>query len=155
MIKTEKEYRGTLERITQGRALAERQREEMTKQGLSSEEIDRVMAPLLTFHRQYEEEVQWYERVRAGDVGPIDRLTNIGHVLIGLRIARGLTQKALAQRMGVSDAVVSRDENNDYHGISIEKAQRILDALEGETTLVITRSVAKSHAVQDRETVTV
>lgn len=33
----------------------------------------------------------------------------------------------LAEQLGVSQAQVSRDENNEYHGISIEKAQRILE----------------------------
>jgi DNA-binding transcriptional regulator YiaG len=69
-----------------------------------------------------------HERVRAGDLSPIHDLSAIGQVLIGLRIARNLTQKQLAGRLGVSEAVVSRDEKNEYHGISVERAQRILEA---------------------------
>ena len=70
MIKTEKEYKGTLERIAQGRELVAKQRQELEAKGLSPEEIERVIAPLLSFHRQYEEEVQWYEQVKAGNVAP-------------------------------------------------------------------------------------
>jgi DNA-directed RNA polymerase specialized sigma subunit len=155
MIKTEKEYRSTLERIVQGRELVAKQRQELEGKDLSPEEIERVLAPLLTFYRQYDEEVQWYERVKSGDVGSIDNLTHIGHVLIGLRLARNLTQKALAERLGVSEAVVSRDESNGYHGISIEKAQRILDALEGETTLIVAKPRHKTAGTALHELATI
>jgi transcriptional regulator with XRE-family HTH domain len=55
-----------------------------------------------------------------------------------------MTQKELAERLGVSESAISRDECNDYHGISVERAQRILDALEGQTTLMIARPLAKA-----------
>jgi len=35
----------------------------------------------------------------------------------------------LAERLGVSAAQVSRDERNEYHGITVERAQLILDRL--------------------------
>src|SRR4029079_10758009 len=44
----------------------------------------------------------------------------------------GLTQRELAERLGISESLVPRDERNEYHGITVERAQRILDAL-GET----------------------
>ena len=50
-------------------------------------------------------------------------------MLIALRIYKGLTQRQLAERLGVSEAAVSRDECNEYHGITLERAQRVLDAL--------------------------
>ena len=37
------------------------------------------------------------------------------------------TQKEFAERLKVSQAQVSRDEKNEYHGITVEKAQRILE----------------------------
>jgi transcriptional regulator with XRE-family HTH domain len=50
-------------------------------------------------------------------------------MLIALRIARGLTQRQLADRLGVPESQVSSDERNEYHGVTIERAARILDAL--------------------------
>jgi transcriptional regulator with XRE-family HTH domain len=49
--------------------------------------------------------------------------------LIGVRIAKGLSQKELAELLGVSEAQVSRDERNEYHGITVERAQYILQKM--------------------------
>lgn len=137
MIKTETEYRLTKQRIEQSKAANIKMREQLIEQGLTVEQIGRVMEPTLAFQAQVIEEVQWYERVRSGDLTPIHSLNQMGQMLIALRIARGMTQKQLAERLGVAESAVSRDERNAYHGISLERAQRILDALEGQTTIVV------------------
>jgi Helix-turn-helix len=57
---------------------------------------------------------------------------------------RALTQqyaRELAQRLGVDESQVSRDERNEYYGITVERAQRILDALGAQ---VVTRVVETS-----------
>jgi hypothetical protein len=41
------------------------------------------------------------------------------------------------ERLGVNEAQVSKDESNEYHGISVERAQRIIDALEGSVTVAV------------------
>ena len=55
------------------------------------------------------------------------------------RIANGLSQRELADRLadrlGVSEPQVSCDECNEYHGITIERAQRILDLPAGQEGL--------------------
>jgi len=38
-----------------------------------------------------------------------------------------LSQKEFAYELEVSESQVSCDENNEYHGITLEKAQRILE----------------------------
>jgi hypothetical protein len=129
MIRTGSEYQAALRQIEQDRQTAALQREALADKNLTPEEIERVMEPLISFHLQRVEEAEWYERVRAGNLSPIHDLSAIGQVLIGLRIARNLTQKQLAATLGVSEAVVSRDEKNEYHGVSMERAQRILEAL--------------------------
>jgi transcriptional regulator with XRE-family HTH domain len=44
-----------------------------------------------------------------------------------VRIYLGISQKDFAEELDVSEAQVSRDEINEYHGITMEKAQRILE----------------------------
>jgi len=56
-------------------------------------------------------------------------LYGLGQTLVGLTIALGLTQRELATRLGVHEAQISRDERNEYHGITVERASRILDTL--------------------------
>ncbi len=63
-------------------------------------------------------------------------------MLIAARIANGLSQRELAERLGVSEAQVSRDERNEYHGITVERAQRILDTLGETLTLRLERKPA-------------
>jgi transcriptional regulator with XRE-family HTH domain len=84
---------------------------------------------MLSFHAQLEEEVEWYERVRRREFTISHDVRNIGRTLIALRIANGLSQRELAEKLGVSEAQVSRDERNEYHGITIERAQRVLEAM--------------------------
>jgi transcriptional regulator with XRE-family HTH domain len=50
-------------------------------------------------------------------------------MLIAVRIAQGVTQRELAKRLGVHESQVSRDERNEYFGITLERAARVLDAL--------------------------
>jgi transcriptional regulator with XRE-family HTH domain len=53
----------------------------------------------------------------------------VGRTLVALRIALGLTQRELAERLDVNESQVSRDERNEYQGITVDRASRILDAL--------------------------
>jgi DNA-directed RNA polymerase specialized sigma subunit len=129
MIRNETEYQEALRRLDQDREVAAEQRVALQAAGLTPEEVERAMAPLRSFQAQLAEEVEWYERVRRREFPAITRLTQIGRLLIALRIAQGLTQRELAARLGISESLVSRDERNEYHGITVERAQRILDAL--------------------------
>lgn len=49
--------------------------------------------------------------------------------LVALRIALGLTQRQLAERLSVNESQISRDERNEYQGVTVDRASRILDAL--------------------------
>ena len=129
MVRNENEYQEALRRIEQDREVRQRQRNALEAEGFTSEQVERGMAPLISFHLQLQEEVDWYEKVRRGNIDPLLNFTGIGPLLIGLRIAAGLTQRQLAERLGSNEAQVSRDERNEYHGITVERAQRILDAM--------------------------
>jgi Helix-turn-helix len=129
MIRNEKEYSEAKRRIADDERVIEQQRDALRSRGYSPEDVEYGMGPLLSFHAQLVEEVEWYERVRRREIEPIGDLTELGQLLIAARIALGLTQAELAARLEVSEAQVSRDERNEYHGISTERAQRIVDAM--------------------------
>lgn len=132
MIRTDTEYQDALKRLRQDQLVINTQRERLAAMELSSAEVARALEPAMAFHDQLREEVEIYERMRRGDIAPIESLMDIGRVLIGLRIARGLSQRQLAELMNVSESQVSRDERNDYHNITLERAQRIVRALHGK-----------------------
>jgi hypothetical protein len=129
MIRNESEYREAHRRIQQERERFAEHRRNLQAEKLTPEEVDRVLEPLMSFHLQLVEEVEAYERLKRGDVGELRNLHGFGRLLIGLRIALGLTQRDLAERLGIHESQVSRDERNDYHGVTVERASRILDAM--------------------------
>jgi DNA-directed RNA polymerase specialized sigma subunit len=135
VIRTEAEYQDALKRLEQDRQVISMQRSRLQELKLQESEVQRALEPALAFHEQLREEVETYERLKRGDIAPIESLNEIGRILIGLRIARGVTQRQLAERLQVSESQVSRDERNDYVGITVERAQRVIRALEGTVRL--------------------
>jgi len=130
MIRNETEYREASVRLEQEHARMVRFRRDLEEKGLNPGEITNVMDPLESFHLQLKEEVQHYENLKRGIFNEMENLAGFGQLLISLRIARGLSQKELATRLGVHESQVSRDERNEYVGITLERAVRVLSALE-------------------------
>ena len=129
MIRNDREYQEAQRRLKVDQDFIAAQRRALEDLALTADGIERAMQPALSFHAQLVEEVEWYERVCRRDFETIHSLNAIGRLLIAARIANGITQQGLAERLGVSAAQVSRDERNDYHGITVERAQLILDRL--------------------------
>ena len=61
MISTDDEYQRALQRLNEDAATLRRQRVALAESGLSGDELDRAMAPLLSFRAGLEEEVEAYE----------------------------------------------------------------------------------------------
>ena len=126
MIRNEKEYKEAIRRLDQDKIVIQKQEEELKKHRLSKEEIKRALDPMQSFHQQLAEEVEWYEQVKRKHFGTISNLNEVGRLLIALRIASDLSQNELAKCLDIPESQVSRDERNEYHGISLERAQKIL-----------------------------
>src|SRR4051812_19920696 len=152
MIRTEREYAEAQKRLAEGREFAEQQRASFETMHLPKEHVELAMSPTLAFLASMEGEISWYEQARKGDIRPLSKLTSIGLSLIALRIAKDLTQRRLAERLGINEAQVSKDERNEYHGISVERAQRIIDALEGSVTVAVEMSTPGSSSPPRAET---
>jgi transcriptional regulator with XRE-family HTH domain len=72
--------------------------------------------------------------------GEFEELRNfhgIGRLLIAARISKSVSQRELADRLGVHESQVSRDERNEYQGITVERANRILESLGIELRTVV------------------
>lgn len=141
MIRNDTEYQLALKRLDEDRDFGIQQKADLEAKGYTKEQVERGTEPSLSYHAQLAEEVDWYEKVRRREIAPLANLTQLGRLLIGLRLANGLTQRDLAERLGVSEAAVSRDERNEYHGVTIEKAQRVLEAMGETVTAHVTGSM--------------
>ena len=129
MIRNEDEYQEAVTRLREERERLAQHQNRLEQTGLAPDEVKRALDPFRSFHLQLEEEVEAYERLKRGDLGECVNLHGLGQTLVALRIALGMTQRELAERLGVHESQVSRDERNEYHGISVDRASRILDAL--------------------------
>lgn len=130
MIRTEAEYKRSLKRLKEDQSYLRTLRKQLEAEDLKPKEVERAMQPALSFHAQLKEEVETFERMKRGDLETLYSLTGIGRWLIGVRIAKGWSQKQLAAALEVSEAQVSRDESNDYHNVTVERAQRILEVMD-------------------------
>jgi ribosome-binding protein aMBF1 (putative translation factor) len=129
MIRNEAEYQEASKRLVEELRRLDEHRSRLKAAGLDEIEIQRVIDPLESFHLQLNEEVEAYERLKRGEFEELENLRGVGHLLITSRIAQGISQRDLARRLGVHETQVSRDERNEYFGITLERAAKILDAL--------------------------
>ncbi len=134
MIRNETEYQEATSRLAQERARLDSLTARLRHEGKSDAEIKRVIDPMLSFHLQLVEEVESYERLRRGQFSEVQNLHGLGRLLIGLRIARNMSQRELAEKLGVHESQVSRDERGEYHGLTVQRAARILDVLGARLT---------------------
>jgi DNA-binding transcriptional regulator YiaG len=129
MIRTDAEYEYARARIKDEKRAMDLEKSRLEAEGLTAQELRRLLDPMETFHIQFVEEVEAYEKLKRGEFDELLNLQGFGPLLIGLRIYLGVSQRQLAERLGVHESQVSRDERNDYHGITLERVTKILDAL--------------------------
>jgi ribosome-binding protein aMBF1 (putative translation factor) len=129
MIRSEAEYQEAVNRLSAEKDRLSQHRARLNEIGLSSDEIKRVMDPMLSFHLQLDEEVASYEKLKRREFDDLENFRGIGHLLVSLRIALGVSQRELAVRLKVHESQVSRDERNEYHGITVERVTKVLNAL--------------------------
>ena len=120
MIANQREYRITaaaIRRLEEGLERADEHGAERPPlaQQLLREGIEGQLATL-------REQVAEYEALRSGTVAVLeaDSLTQLPDALIRARIASGLTQRALAERLGLKEQQVQRYEATQYAGVLSE-----------------------------------
>lgn len=128
MIKSEKEYAISKKKV--------QEINEYKKQLIQGP----ATAPVESFQSQIQEEIKEYENLKKGIIPEyMLEIENLGLLLIGLRIKNGLTQTQLAEKLKVPPSQVSRDENNDYHGVTLPTVVKILKALKEEIYLQLAK----------------
>lgn len=151
MIRNENEYQEAVRRLREEQERLAEHHGRLEEMGLAADELKRALDPLRSFHEQLSEEVASYERLKRGELGEIQNLHGLGTALVALRIALGLTQRELAERLGVHESQVSRDERNEYHAVTVDRASRILDALGVDLRSVFAEPVTSRSANPPRK----
>jgi transcriptional regulator with XRE-family HTH domain len=129
MIRSEAEYKDAVARSKKSAEHLVAYREELSGQGLSTDEAERAIGLAVYLLDDMECEIRRYEKIRRGDLSDFKSLREIGQLLVAARLARGSSQRDLAERLNVHESQVSRDERNEYQGVSLERAAQILEAL--------------------------
>ncbi len=89
-------------------------------------------------------QLEHYEQLRDGTITgrDFDSLRELPTALIEARIAANLTQRALADRLGVAEQQVQRWEATAYGGVGLDRLQDIADALGSRVRENVTYSSA-------------
>ena len=131
MIANEHQYNITRTELKRFERTAEEQQRHGPAEGVDPRVGKAMVDGLLSQAETLREELRRYEDLRDGRVSrrEIDGLRELPTALIEARIAAGLTQKQLAERLGLSPQQVQRWESNLYSGVGVERLQEIADAL--------------------------
>lgn len=129
MIRNEAEYKEAVARLTEEKRRLAEHKVRLQESGLAPDEIERVIDPIASFYLQLAEEVHSYDRLKRGEFDQLKNFEGLGGLLIALRISKGISQRDLAKLLSVHETQVSRDERNEYFGITVERANKIIDAL--------------------------
>ena len=129
MIKNERQYR-----ITKTQAEGFARTLENLKQNPSSDhpliakaQEDAIRSQLTDLENQLQE----YESLKAGRFEPVQLnfISQLPDVLIKARIARGLSQKDLAEKLHVKEQQIQRYEATDYASASLSRIREVASVL--------------------------
>jgi len=130
MITNEVQYRATkahLERFDEAASNLEARLEEGGSSKLVKLELDAVRSQADDLRTEIEE----YEHLRSGDVSSLEAtsLADLATLLIKARIARGWTQRQLADALGIAEQQVQRYESTEYRSASLARICDVATAL--------------------------
>lgn len=114
------EFAGSLERLER--------RVETGEGDLSASKLS--AADLRSYIAEFDRDLAEFDAVAIADEIAITGIAGLGSALIQARIASGLTQAALAERVGLKAAAISRYETNDYQTANLTRLHEIAEALE-------------------------
>lgn len=129
MIKNERQYRITKSQAEKfAKALARLQQGEQTDRDMARLEANAIRSQLSELQQLIEE----YDALRSGQqmVITVDSFDELPEALIKARIGRGISQKALAERLGLKEQQIQRYESTNYASASIARIKEIVDALD-------------------------
>ena len=135
MIKNERQYRITRAQVERfERTIKELRSRSQTESNvhplIARAQEDAVSSQLEDLKREMRE----YESLKTSEF-PIDELevvSGLPSMLIKARIARGMSQRDLAERIGLKEQQIQRYEATDYASASLSRIREIVSGLSGK-----------------------
>ena len=127
MISNERQYRISKVRVEEfERALASlpAPSEELTWEGVQRDAISSQLSDLKRELQEYE----WL-RKKGPDIVEVTAFEDVPEALVKARIAEGLTQRELADKLGIKEQQVQRYEATGYAAASLDRIQEVMNAL--------------------------
>ena len=135
MIKNERQYRITKNQV----ARFSRTLDHLRRQPTETKDMHPLIAKaqedaLQSQLADLEEQLQEYEALKTGhfDLSALNAVAEMPTVLIKARIAQGLRQKELAERLGLKEQQIQRYEATDYATASLTRIKEVANALGGQ-----------------------
>lgn len=132
MIKNERQYHLTVSHVERFERTLDRLRGRSTAEDENERALNRLEEEALSSQlHDLRREVQQYDTLNSGAAIAIaaDSLRELPRVLIQARIARGLSQRGLAERLGVKEQQIQRYEATDYAGANLGRVAEVAEAL--------------------------
>ncbi len=135
MITNEVQYRATkahLEQFDEAATNLEAQAGSGSRGKLAQLQIHAVRSQADDLRAELDE----YERLRGGEISSFDEasLDGLATVLVKARIARGWTQRRLAETLGVAEQQIQRYESTGYRSASLARICDVASALDVSIT---------------------
>lgn len=129
MIRNDKEYRHSKKRIDELEGQLSSVSTE--RSGVQSQINAAVKDALRMQIEDIEREIEEYEDLKEGRLLSFstDNLDSLGEIITKARIAQGLTQTELGEKLGITQQQVQRYERNGWQKISIWRLAEAADAL--------------------------
>ena len=129
MIKTERAYRHTQKTVL-GLETALQDYQQRGGRELPPRLRQATLDAMQSVIDEWRNEMSEYEALRSGRISIVLRsLDELPSALIKARIASGLTQRQLAQRLGLKALQIQRYEASDYRNVPCGRARDIAEAL--------------------------
>jgi ribosome-binding protein aMBF1 (putative translation factor) len=132
MIKNERQYRITRAQAAKFesalKATAKTDKDRTTHPRLIKAQADAMRSQLESLHRELRE----YKELKKGNVAPpdLDYIAVVPRDLIRARIASGLSQKELAERLGMPEQQIQRYEAKEYESVSLGRISEVARVLQ-------------------------
>jgi transcriptional regulator with XRE-family HTH domain len=124
VIKNNRQYRATLKQIGKFKNA-------ISYHGTNVSETDSAYRGMKSMLETLERQVREYESLLEGDPNSIvvNGLHDLPRALIKARICRGLSQRQLAEKLGLKSQQIQRWEFEDYENISFSRLEDVSEAL--------------------------